>query len=430
MKRSCLGFLLSLPLLLLFCLLASAASVGQPCSDGTYSLPYRSSLAEADVSTSVRYSDQFFSHPATTYDSDLALATLTVSLSACTTWDSYSEYAVQGNVGREANLAAAYKELGFSNTVYYHYDKSRNDPSDSTAYSFAQKTWTENGTTKTIFAIFLRGAGYGAEWTSNLHLGTGPVHEGFSAPAEEAYAAFQQYLAQAQTRGDLGDISLWLGGYSRGGTIANLLAAKILNDMPGFTSQNTYVYTFAASAALTADAESSLLWAPSNPADNCIFNLLNPADLVTHLVPTDWGYFRNGRDIVLPVPQTTEEADTLNTLCDGRLDFAAQPSPDEVEQLARLMAELAQSPEYYHTHYESLLMDVVQHLNTHDAEPVYSSLVSVLWHHRKDFSAFQLLGTLCEKLPAAYRSLSQLRRLRASHSPDAYLALMRYCITN
>ncbi len=268
MHRFLRKLLLCISLLWLFCLPAAAA-VGQPRSGGSYEVLYRNSLAQADAATTVYYSDRFFSHPATEYDAELALASLTMSLSACTTWDSYTDYAVQGNVGREANLAAAYKQLGFSNAVYFHYDKSRNAPSDSAAYSFAQKTWTENGQTKTILAVFLRGAGYGAEWASNLHLGDGAVHEGFSRPAAEAYTAFLQYLAQARQTGTLGDVSLWLSGYSRGGTIANLLAARILNTLPEFTPQNTYVYTFAASAALTADAALTLQWSPADPADNC-----------------------------------------------------------------------------------------------------------------------------------------------------------------
>lgn len=138
MHRFLRKLLLCIPLLWLFCLPAAAA-VGQPRSGGSYEVLYRNSLAQADAATTVYYSDRFFSHPATEYDAELALASLTMSLSACTTWDSYTDYAVQGNVGREANLAAAYKQLGFSNAVYFHYDKSRNDPSDSAAYSFAQK---------------------------------------------------------------------------------------------------------------------------------------------------------------------------------------------------------------------------------------------------------------------------------------------------
>lgn len=425
MHRFLRKLLLCISLLWLFCLPAAAA-VGQPRSGGSYEVLYRNSLAQAGAATTVYYSDRFFSHPATEYDAELALASLTMSLSACTTWDSYTDYAVQGNVGREANLAAAYKQLGFSNAVYFHYDKSRNAPSDSAAYSFAQKTWTENGQTKTILAVFLRGAGYGAEWASNLHLGDGAVHEGFSRPAAEAYTAFLQYLAQARQTGTLGDVSLWLSGYSRSGTIANLLAARILNTLPEFTPQNTYVYTFAASAALTADAALTLQWSPADPADNCIFNLLAPADLVTQLFPAAWGYFRNGKDITLPTPQTPAEVAALNALCQDRLDFAVFPTAAEVSGLAQLLAELAQSPAYYHTHYEALLMDLAQHQNTRNAQTAYASLASVIWHHRNDFSALGLFRESCARLPSSFLSLSKLRCLRICHSPDTYLALLRY----
>ena len=93
MHRFLRKLLLCIPLLWLFCLPAAAA-VGQPRSGGSYEVLYRNSLAQADAATTVYYSDRFFSHPATEYDAELALASLTMSLSACTTWDSYTDYEI------------------------------------------------------------------------------------------------------------------------------------------------------------------------------------------------------------------------------------------------------------------------------------------------------------------------------------------------
>ena len=109
-----------------------------------------------------------------------------------------------------------------------------------------------------------------------------------------------------------------------------------------------------------------------------------------------------------------------------RLDFAVFPTAAEVSGLAQLLAELAQSPAYYHTHYEALLMDLAQHQNTRNAQTAYASLASVIWHHRNDFSALGLFRESCARLPSSFLSLSKLRCLRICHSPDTYLALLRY----
>lgn len=156
MHRFLRKLLLCIPLLWLFCLPAAAA-VGQPRSGGSYEVLYRNSLGASGCS-----------HHSLLQRPVLFASGYRIRCRACPCqpdyepfglyhMDSYTDYAVQGNVGREANLAAAYKQLGFSNAVYFHYDKSRNDPSDSAAYSFAQKTWTENGQTKTILAVFPAG---------------------------------------------------------------------------------------------------------------------------------------------------------------------------------------------------------------------------------------------------------------------------------
>lgn len=99
----------------------------------------------------------------------------------------------------------------------------------------------------------LRGVGYGAEWVSNLHLGENSWHYGFVTSAEQFFADLQDYLACAKAAaGELGTVKLWLGGYSRGAAVANLAAARVRRELPQIAQEDTYVYTFAAPAALTA----------------------------------------------------------------------------------------------------------------------------------------------------------------------------------
>lgn len=411
--------------------------VGQLRPDGEYILPYRSSLAWEDVSEPFYYSEQFFSHPATEYDHSLALATLGLSLSASTKWTTIDDYAVTGNVGREDNLVEAYAQLGFGNVELHQYDKSRNDPSDTIAYSFAQKTWEdETGERHTLLAVFPRGMGYGAEWSSNLHLGSGASHTGFTAAAEEIFLDFQRYYAAAQQCNELGTVQLWIGGFSRGGSAANLLAAMVMHHYPEFTAQNTYVYTYAACAALTAQADPVLLWDYDNNHTACgalkkdwdnsnIFNLINSMDLVARLLPSEWGYFRNGNDRFLPAPVSAQETAALNALYPSILDFSTLPSPTSVTRLERLLQSVMRSKSYYAVQYEPFFMDVIHNLNIKGDETP-RSIPSLYWEHHTEFSTLRLVSDLAAQLPALVQTAPELNHLRSAHSPESYLSLMKY----
>ena len=157
----------------------------------------------------------------------------------------------------------------------------------------------------------LRGGGYGGEWASNVHTGSTSAHYGFTTPVAAVFASLKAYLAQIGQEGDPGELKLWIGGYSRGAIIANLLAAKALNTLPQLDKANCFVYTFATPAALTAadqpdmqldfdnnhkaDGSLRVTWGESN-----IFNIISSGDIVPHLLPEEWGFHRNGNDRFLP----------------------------------------------------------------------------------------------------------------------------------
>ena len=116
--------------------------------------------------------------------------------------------------------------------------------------STARKTITLNGKRTTIVALILRGGGYGGEWVSNLHTGAGHAHSGFIIPVHEVFADLKNYLAAAQQKGELGVVKLWMGGYSRGAAVANLLAARVNKELPGLERENVFVYAIATPMAL------------------------------------------------------------------------------------------------------------------------------------------------------------------------------------
>ena len=288
---------------------AGQSSVGHAVPDGRYPIGIRSDLSGCDLTHAFYYSDSFFTHPATQYDHQLALATLGLVCAAANTVASDAEYWVNGSVGREAHIAAAYEALGFGDALFYNYDLDTGRAGDFVGYSLARKTLTLNGQRTTLVALILRGGGYGGEWASNFHIGDTSAHTGFVTPVAAVFASLKAYLARA---GQGGAFKLWLGGYSRGSIIANLLAAKIARELPQLGRENIYAYGFAVPAALTAadrpdlqqdfDAnhapDGTLLenWPESN-----IFSIISSGDAVARVLPAAWGYHRNGVERVSKV---------------------------------------------------------------------------------------------------------------------------------
>lgn len=351
---------------------AGQGSVGHAVPDGRYAIGIRSDLSGCDLTHTFYYSDSFFTHPATQYDHQLALATLGLVCAAANTIASDAEYWVNGSVGREAHIAAAYEALGFGDALFYNYDLDTGRAGDFVGYSLARKTLTLNGQRTTLVALILRGGGYGGEWASNFHMGDTSAHTGFVTPVAAVFASLKAYLARA---GQSGAFKLWLGGYSRGSIIANLLAAKIARELPQLGRENIYAYGFAVPAALTAadrpdlqqdfDAnhapDGTLLesWPESN-----IFSIISSGDAVARVLPAAWGYHRNGCDRFLPATRNAEELADLDAL---GAEFGPTPlvvsslaTAEDTSALIDIVAKFCVSRENFHQKYETAIMDMIQ----------------------------------------------------------------------
>lgn len=351
---------------------AGQGSVGHAVPDGRYTIGIRSDLSGCDLTHAFYYSDSFFAHPATQYDHQLALATLGLVCAAANTVASDAEYWVNGSVGREAHIAAAYETLGFEDALFYNYDLDTGRAGDFVGYSLARKTLTLNGQRTTLVALVLRGGGYGGEWASNFHTGDTSAHTGFVTPVAAVFASLKAYLARA---GQDSAFKLWLGGYSRGAAVANLTAARIRQQLPQIAQENTFVYTFAAPAALTAadrpdlqadydnnhtaDGRLKTDWDVSN-----IFNIISSGDIVARVMPEEWGYHRNGNDRFLPSTAYQNELDDLSiieTRMGGvPLRFDQLATKEDVDSVIAAALVFCKSAANYHEKYEAAFMDMLQ----------------------------------------------------------------------
>lgn len=369
---------------------AGTAVVGRAAADGNYRLFYRSDRCETDLEHTYYYSDSLFDHSAQVYDNRLALATLGMTAAAFCTWASDQQYWMVGEVGRAEFIRDAFDQLGFAEVELIHYDHSLNDTPDTVGCAIARKTLVQNGKRVTIIAAFLRGAGYGAEWSSNLHAGPGSAHAGFVAAAREMAERVQSYVKKSASRHALGTLKFWMGGYSRSAAVANLLAARLPVLLPQLTKKNTYVYTFAAPASLAAadcpdlqqdydnnhnaDGTLKTRWGSSN-----IFNLISSGDIVPRVLPEQWGYHRNGNDRFLPATTNAAELQELNARgaqLDGvPLAFDQLAVAEDTDLVIEAMLGLFESRQNYHNVYEDAFRCMLQCACTRSEAEVVQGMI-------------------------------------------------------
>jgi|GEM_PF-2449110 len=150
-----------------------------------------------------------------------------------------------------------------------------------------------------VFAGFI-GSNY-AQWYNNFDPGTGATHKGFLSAKNYGYGLLEAYI---QRHGfDKNKTKILITGHSRGAATANLVAAQLIKDEKYATAGNIYTYAF-------ATPNSTALPERENAEFNRIFNIVNPEDFVTKVLPAQWeyngyNYGRYGTTYVLPSKTNT-----------------------------------------------------------------------------------------------------------------------------
>lgn len=218
------------------------------------------------------YSDQFFEQPENAYSHVFAQGTLGLAVASFRSKDV--------NKGGYSDLENYFTSIGFGNISA---EPFRHTPTaNSVTYAIASKELSD----QTVIAAVCCGAGYEAEWSSNLTVGDQERHRGFDEAARTVEQALKEYIDE---NGLTGKITLWTGGYSRAAAIANLVAGDMSDDR---TFSKVYCYTFATPATTAMAA--------SHPN---IFNIIGKNDPVPMIPFSDWDYTRNGSDLYLPSVQ-------------------------------------------------------------------------------------------------------------------------------
>lgn len=278
------------------------------------------------VSTPVVLDDSWFAQGSDAYNHDLARTC--VALCAVVN----AESAFYGGKTEVDFAAEALGALGFTDVRTDSYAK-RSAASDEvaaiftggtdvTAYVFAHKRLSDG---RDLVFVGIRGT-YGSEWLSNFNLKESAQsdHLGFDRAEREIRADLAAYCDELGI--DPAESALLVTGHSRGGAVANLLAAQLdAAAQEGETGQadegargegtfprgGIYAYTFAAPNATQAEDAGDEAYAN-------IFNVVNSTDLVPRLPLEAWGWHRYGVTVELPAPGDDGFAEAYGAMQDRR----------------------------------------------------------------------------------------------------------------
>lgn len=214
-----------------------------------------------DYNLDLNYSDEYFKIDASIFSKKTAL----LSFGGCISTD---------NTQR---MEAFFNQINFDDILF------SNDylitTQDSIGYTFAHKKIDDFD----LVAVMVRGFNYGLEWVSNMKIGSNGNHQGFDESANKILDNLKLYLQKYQNK----DIKIWISGYSRAGAVSNVFASNLLSE--NYISQeNLFAYTFEAPKCLSKKN--------AKPYKN-VHNIINSADLVTYIPPTEYDLYRCGVDI-------------------------------------------------------------------------------------------------------------------------------------
>ena len=163
-----------------------------------------------------------------------------------------------------------------------------------------------------VVAVAIRGNKYGAEWASNLTAGDSGNIKGFEDAADKVLDRLRSYISDHK----LTDVKLWIAGYSRAGSAADLMGVYInehLNEF-GTSADGLYVYCFEAPRCCS-----------SSKTYSNIYCIRNKNDLITYVYPEAWGLYTNGVEIVVGEEMTVDKVkiDVLDSPMDTVLGEVA-----------------------------------------------------------------------------------------------------------
>ena len=254
--------------------IVETASATNGYQETTISYHYKGFIGN-DCLCEVPFSDGYFVGDPTEYNHHLAQASIGLATASMRIKDAKDQ---------AANVKDYLTQAGFDNLTLEGYDKETSKDTVSTAIASRE----EDG--YTLVVVTVCSGGYKNEWLSNLTVGSGEEHEGFSYAAGIVEGRVLRFLASHHITGK---VKLWSTGFSRGAAVSNLVCGHLM-EMDIFDA--IYGYFFATPRNT------------KNPvAYENLFNILGKFDPVTMVPLAEWGYGRYGRELYVKAQQTDSD---------------------------------------------------------------------------------------------------------------------------
>lgn len=247
----------------------------------------------------IYYSDGYFAHKATEYDSHLA--TLSILM---------AKYSMNPGGPDNKNDTKWYNEQSnrvkeFFNIIGFDSFEANQDYKSRTGFDTIGAACAKKQVGDyTVIGVTVRSGGYFLEWANNVYLGDGSesdyMHEGWYKAANKVLAHVREYIGQKHITGK---IKLWMAGFSRGAAVTNIAAGLLDNNLDSnhyipnaatLSHDDIYAYTF--ETPMGANINSKGVKYPKDEIYNNIFNVINPNDLVTKVAMKGYGFTRFGID--------------------------------------------------------------------------------------------------------------------------------------
>lgn len=280
-------------------------------SSGTYQCDW----FDESIFYPYEYSDEWFGGSSYNYNHNLATLALNISLASFNSFD---------DAHRDENIRKMLEECGYNVKTYGY----QTEGYDTSAVALAQKTVTLNGENCTLLIAAIRSGNYGMEWGGNMRVGTGENHLGFDLAKEIILNYLNDYFA---TEPLSGRVKLLISGYSRGGSIANLVGAELtdgsyaksLDEADSIAKaelkkEDIFTFTFEAPRCTRKSTANDEIYGN-------IVNIINPNDYVPRFATDKWGFTRYGTEYFLPSADNCENyesyyqkaGDVFNEMMEG-----------------------------------------------------------------------------------------------------------------
>ena len=230
------------------------------------------------------------------------------------------------------------KTLGYSDALFL--DDNMKDGSGSPVY-LAHKQVRLGESLTEIILVDIQGTKE-MEWVNDFEIGeSSSTHKGFMSGMDYVLGALRAYLEewiQNDSFNQDATVKVLITGHSRGAAVSNLLGNYLDTEQKIVTSgertlylKRSNIFTYAFATPNTNNWDSSNLGTYDN-----IFNIVNPEDFVTKVVPSAWGFSRYGITYVLP-SKTTDKSETST----GYVDY-----PSYLEKLKSDFSVITNGEEY------------------------------------------------------------------------------------